>query len=160
MTLSATSVCFLIAALPFVVCASSFNELLRVESVIGQKASLNNQATPEALEESDRKGIFELNRLPGRGINFSGLEHATEGDWNFKLKNDALCIIAYGSFNSVRLPIKWDSRAAAMLESESHFSMEYRKYKPPTTIELPHKNTYNRSISSMKRLPIACPPSV
>ena len=24
--------------------------------------------------------------------------------------------------------------------------VEYRKYKPPITIELPHKNTYNQSI--------------
>ena len=39
-------------------------------------------------------------------------------------------------------------------------SEEYRKYKPPITIELPHKNTYNQSIASVKRLPITCPPSV
>jgi len=37
---------------------------------------------------------------------------------------------------------------------------EYRNYNPPLTIKPPHKNTYNQSISSVKRLPITCTPTV
>ncbi|MDB4224405.1 glycoside hydrolase family 5 protein [Granulosicoccus sp.] len=117
MTLSVTSVIFLVAALPFVVCAASLNKPDRVESVIGQITGVGkneNYVTHNSPEKSDQKSIFALNTLLGRGINLSGLEQASEGDWNFKLNIDALSIIADGNFNSVRLPIKWDSRAAAI----------------------------------------------
>ena len=74
-------------------------------------SSTDNDSVPRIAEA---KNIFELNALLGRGVNLSGLEQAVEGDWSFKLDNDAFKIIAQGGFDSVRIPIKWDSRALAV----------------------------------------------
>lgn len=72
-----------------------------------------NETTNNATVVEDDRPIFLLNKKLGRGINLSGLEQAVEGQWSFKLRNDALATIADGGFDSVRLPIKWDSRALA-----------------------------------------------
>lgn len=71
-------------------------------------------ARVSAATGQTNKRIFHLNDGLGRGINLSGLEQSVEGDWNFKLRNDAFRLIADGGFDSVRLPIKWDSRAPAL----------------------------------------------
>lgn len=105
---------FLIVTLLLLACANvtaSGKDTLAIQSVVERHTTtLFEQAPARKLDKPD---IFRLNSLLGRGINLSGLEQAFEGSWNFKLRNDALTIIADGGFDSVRLPIKWDSHAAA-----------------------------------------------
>lgn len=117
MILSMTSVLFFAMTLPLVASAGCSNILPKSNFQIDQPARVQNHECITPLDSSNkpnRKDIFKLNRLLGRGINLSGLEQAEEGDWNFKLHNDALSVIADGEFSSVRLPIRWDSHAATI----------------------------------------------
>lgn len=114
---SMARVLFLAVALPLVACAGSSTTVSISDSKIGQVARVQHHECSTPLDHTknpNRRDIFKLNKLLGRGINLSGLEQAKEGDWSFKLRNDALSVIADGEFNSVRLPIKWDSHAATI----------------------------------------------
>lgn len=72
---------------------------------------LGDETVRISSTQEDDERIFLLNEKLGRGVNLSGLEQTIEGEWSFKLRNEALGVIADGGFDSVRLPIKWDSRA-------------------------------------------------
>lgn len=57
---------------------------------------------------------YEQNKLLGRGINLgNSLEAPNEGEWGVTLKEDFFRKIKEKGFNSIRVPIKWSSHAAA-----------------------------------------------
>ncbi len=62
----------------------------------------------------EKKDAAHYNRLLGRGINFgNSLESPREGEWGLTLKADYFEAVKKAGFNSVRVPIRWSSHAAA-----------------------------------------------
>jgi endoglucanase len=53
---------------------------------------------------------YRINKLIGRGVNLgNALEAPKEGDWEVTLKEEYFQLIKDIGFNSVRLPVRWDS---------------------------------------------------
>ena len=54
----------------------------------------------------------EANRRLGRGINFgNALESPREGEWGFRIEEAYFDEIKQAGFDTIRLPVKWSSRA-------------------------------------------------
>jgi hypothetical protein len=57
---------------------------------------------------------FAQNRRLGRGINLgNALEAPTEGEWGVTLQAEYFLLIRQRGFDSVRIPVRWSSHAAA-----------------------------------------------
>jgi endoglucanase len=55
---------------------------------------------------------FAVNKLIGRGVNIgNSLEAPNEGDWDVVLQEEYFQLIKDAGFNSIRLPVRWDSHA-------------------------------------------------
>jgi len=53
---------------------------------------------------------FAVNKLIGRGVNLgNALEAPKEGDWEVTLQEEYFLLIKNAGFNSIRLPVRWDS---------------------------------------------------
>ena len=53
---------------------------------------------------------FEMNKQIGRGVNIGNtLEPPNEGDWDITLQEEYFQLIKDAGFNSIRLPIRWDT---------------------------------------------------
>jgi endoglucanase len=53
-----------------------------------------------------------VNKLIGRGVNIgNSLESPKEGDWDVTLQEEYFQLIKDAGFNSIRLPVRWDSHA-------------------------------------------------
>jgi endoglucanase len=53
-----------------------------------------------------------VNKLIGRGVNIgNALESPKEGDWDVTLQEEYFQVIKDAGFNSIRLPVRWDSHA-------------------------------------------------
>jgi endoglucanase len=53
---------------------------------------------------------FAVNKLIGRGVNIgNSLESPKEGDWDVTLQEEYFQLIKDAGFNSIRLPVRWDS---------------------------------------------------
>ena len=65
---------------------------------------------------------FAVNKMLGRGINIGGALDSPkkEGEWGVTLKEEYFQLIKDAGFNSIRLPVRWDTRA---------------ENKPPYTID-------------------------
>jgi endoglucanase len=56
---------------------------------------------------------FAVDKLIGRGVNIgNALESPKEGDWDVTLEEGYFQLIKDAGFNSIRLPVRWDSHAA------------------------------------------------
>jgi len=65
---------------------------------------------------ADRKptAAHEVNARLGRGINFgNALESPREGEWGFRIEEPYFDEIKKAGFDTIRLPVKWSSRAEA-----------------------------------------------
>jgi endoglucanase len=55
---------------------------------------------------------FAVNKLIGRGVSIgNAMEAPKEGDWDVTLQEEYFQLIKDAGFNSVRLPVRWDSHA-------------------------------------------------
>ncbi|HEY0821343.1 MAG TPA: glycoside hydrolase family 5 protein [Rhizobacter sp.] len=73
------------------------------------------------FEQAPQARAESCNRLLARSINFGNmLDHAREGMAGPALRDEFVALAAQGGFTAIRLPIRWDARAA---------------YKPPYTID-------------------------
>jgi endoglucanase len=55
---------------------------------------------------------FAVNKLIGRGVSIgNALEAPKEGDWDVTLQEEYFQLIKDAGFNSIRLPVRWDSHA-------------------------------------------------
>jgi len=53
-----------------------------------------------------------VNKLIGRGVNIgNAMESPNEGDWDVTLQEEYFQLIKDAGFNSIRLPVRWDSHA-------------------------------------------------
>lgn len=68
--------------------------------------------TFESARAEDQARAFEMNKRLGRGVNLgNALEAPHEGEWGVTLKEEYFQIIKDAGFNSVRIPVRWSSRA-------------------------------------------------
>ena len=75
-----------------------------------------SRASDEQRAESPEDGVvrdgFHYNRLIGRGINLgNALEARREGSWGVFLRAEYFQLIRKAGFDSIRLPVRWSSRA-------------------------------------------------
>ncbi len=78
-------------------------------------ATENPEPTPtEIIEVPMENSAFEINQKLGRGVNLgNALEAPNEGEWGVTLQEEYFQLIADQGFDSVRLPIRWSTHAAA-----------------------------------------------
>lgn len=61
---------------------------------------------------------FEINKKIGKGINLgNALEAPHEGDWELVIKSEYFKLIKENGFNSVRIPIRWDTHITNSISS-------------------------------------------
>ncbi len=73
-----------------------------------------NPVAPKAENSPTGLDPFAQNAKLGRGINLgNALEAPNEGEWGVTLKSEYFDLIKSAGFNSVRIPIRWSSHAAA-----------------------------------------------
>ncbi|MGA2172807.1 MAG: glycoside hydrolase family 5 protein [Sedimentisphaerales bacterium] len=68
-----------------------------------------------ACTAAEEPNAFTINKMLGRGVNIGGAldgPTATEGEWGVTLREEYFQIIKDAGFNSVRLAIRWNARAA------------------------------------------------
>jgi endoglucanase len=75
----------------------------------------NPEPTPtEVIEVTMDNSAFEINQKLGRGVNLgNALEAPNEGEWGVTLQEEYFQLIADQGFDSVRIPIRWSTHAAA-----------------------------------------------
>lgn len=72
--------------------------------------NVNTSVAPK-LPQSE-KGIFELNKQLGAGVNFgNALEAPKEGEWGMVIQESFFDLVKQGGFKSIRLPVKWSNYA-------------------------------------------------
>ena len=61
---------------------------------------------------AEKPNAFTMNKLLGRGINIGGALDTpkTEGEWGVTLQEEYFQIIKDAGFNSIRLPVRWNTR--------------------------------------------------
>lgn|GEM_PF-6607654 len=67
------------------------------------KTIFDENATPDAFEQ--------LKRL-GKGINLTGLDAPSEGDWGVTIKDEYFKTIREAGFDTIRLPVRWSDHAS------------------------------------------------
>jgi len=69
-----------------------------------------NLSSPKGCTEAS---AFTMNRIIGRGINIGGALDSPkqEGEWGVTLQEEYFQIIKDAGFNSIRLPVRWNTRA-------------------------------------------------
>jgi len=62
----------------------------------------------------EEPNALAVNKMLGRGINIGGALDSPrkEGEWGVTLKEEYFQIIKDAGYNSIRLPVRWDTRAA------------------------------------------------
>jgi endoglucanase len=62
---------------------------------------------------ADEPNAFTFNKMLGRGINIGGALDTPkqEGEWGVTLQDEYFQIIKDAGFNSIRLPVRWNTRA-------------------------------------------------
>ena len=63
---------------------------------------------------SEEPNAFAVNKILGRGVNIGGALDSPkkEGEWGVTLQEEYFQIIKDAGFNSIRLPVRWNTRAA------------------------------------------------
>ncbi|MGD0573140.1 MAG: glycoside hydrolase family 5 protein [Sedimentisphaerales bacterium] len=66
-----------------------------------------------ACAAAGEPNAYAMNKLIGRGINIGGALDSpkTEGEWGVTLQDEYFQIIKDAGFNSIRLPVRWNTRA-------------------------------------------------
>lgn len=71
-------------------------------------------ATLASAADANDPNAFDVNRRLGRAVNMGNtLEAPKEGEWGVTLKVDHFRRIAAAGFDSVRIPVRWDTHADA-----------------------------------------------
>jgi endoglucanase len=69
-------------------------------------------ATAAAVDDEPSPDAFALSHSIGRGINLgNGLEAPREGAWGYRIDDEHFELIKKAGFDSVRIPIRWSTRA-------------------------------------------------
>ncbi|MFP4053862.1 MAG: glycoside hydrolase family 5 protein [Phycisphaerae bacterium] len=67
-----------------------------------------------AATEKQDANAFDINRSLGDGVNMGNmLEAPREGEWGVTMEKDFFAKIAEAGFDSVRIPVRWDTHADA-----------------------------------------------
>jgi endoglucanase len=71
------------------------------------------QTVPAPPAAGERPDAPEMNRRLGRGVNFGdALEAPAEGEWGVTLQADYFQLVKDAGFQTIRLPIRWNTHAA------------------------------------------------
>jgi len=76
-------------------------------------AANEKTASPSPKGETALRSAFEMNKMLGRGIAIGGALDSPkqEGEWGVTLQEEYFQIIKDAGFNSIRLPVRWNTRA-------------------------------------------------
>jgi endoglucanase len=118
------SICVHLRLTVFVDTPNSGSDYATRMSAPGRKAGLVALALllfAGAGAAAEAPDAFTINQRIGRGLNLGGaLDAPKEGDWGITLRSEYFQIVKDAGFDSIRLPVRWNTHAEA---------------KPPYTVE-------------------------